>query len=166
MSVLSARLAHLEEGLISENGVLEVLWHKKAAVKDLLLSRAYAMSVVKYSEMYEIFEDEKAEGISHLTWRGCVWETVEDVCAEISSREGAIYYSLLSNRNGIPEDVFWTSFRTWRKDEYEGYFKKALPPESELSMGERVEMANFERSRVYRHARKYYQNINGAWRLK
>ena len=142
-----------------ENGIPVCLPHRKKSVKDLFLNRASTGSVIRYPEIYRIFEDDKSELISELTWRGCVWETVEEVCSEISTLRGAIYYSMLSNRNGVPEDVFWSAFRINRKEEYEEDTGNLLPGLfEELTLDQKKSVANYERSRVYRHYNKYHRN--------
>lgn len=140
-----------------ENGVPVCLPHRKTTVKELLLNRAAASSVIKYPEMYQIFEDDKSDSIDELTWKGCVWETVEEVCSEISSLRGAFYYSMLSNKHGVPEDVFWSVFILNRKEEYENDTGTTLPDTLEpLPLDLKKTIAQYERSRVYQHYNNYH----------
>jgi hypothetical protein len=140
-----------------ENGRPVCLPHRKSAVRDLYISKAHTQSVIKYQEVYKIFEEDKDPNIAQLTWRGCVWETVEDVCKEIATLQGAIYYSMLSNRNNVPEDVFWESFISHRKEQYEKDTNILLSYHSVLTLEQKISIANYERERVYRHANKYYK---------
>jgi len=137
--------------------------HRKESVKELFLTKASEKSVIKYSEVYRIFEDDKSELISELTWRGCVWETVEEVCNEISTLNGAIYYSMLSNKNNVPEDVFWFSFFSHRKDEYEKDTGNSLTSYDSFTPDQKKSIAEYERKGVYRHAARFYKKVDGRW---
>lgn len=106
--------------------------------------------------MYNIFEKEKEQYISFLTWRHSVWMTVEDVCKELSTPEGAIYYSLLSDKNNIPEDEFINIIYRYRKDDYEEKLNTKLPSFVELDGIQKKNLIEFERSRVYRHVEIYH----------
>lgn len=134
-----------------ENGQPLSISERKKEVRNLLLSAARNKIDIKYSEMYKIFEREKLQDISFLTWRHSVWMTVEEVCSETSTPEGAIYYSLLSNKNNIPEDVFVEVILRYRKSAYEERFGVTLPDFAEFDIGTKQSLINYERSRVYRH---------------
>lgn len=134
-----------------ENGQPLPISERKEEVRNLLLFAARNKLDIKYSEMYKIFAREKLQDISFLTWRHSVWMTVEAVCSEISTPEGAIYYSLLSNKNNIPEDEFVEVILRYRKSEYEERFGVTLPDFGEFDTGTKQCVINYERARVYRH---------------
>jgi len=146
-----------------ENGKLICLPHRKSAVKDLFLAKASERSTIKYPEVYKLFEDDKSDSVSQSTWKGCVWETVEEVCREIATLNGAIYYSMLSNKNNVPEDVFWFSFFSHRKEEYEKDTGTALPQNYSFTLEQKRSIAEYERERVYRHSKRFYQKTSGRW---
>ncbi len=135
---------------------LEVFTHRKSEVERLLLTKARANTVIKYHEVYDLFEMDKPSCASDLIWRGCVWETVEEVARQLSSPDGAIYYAMLSNRKGVPEDVFWWYFIRSRKTEYEADTGKNLTNVESLNDAHKLEIAHYERLRVYRHVAKYH----------
>lgn len=134
-----------------ENGQPLSICERKEEVRNLLLFAARNKLDIKYSEMYEIFAREKLLDIGFLTWRHSVWMTVEEVCRETSTPEGAIYYSLLSNKNDIPEDEFVEIILRYRKSEYEERFGVTLPDFAEFDIATKQSLINYERSRVYRH---------------
>jgi len=143
---------------------VETFRHRKSQVKDLLLSRAHAHSVIKYSEMYGLFEPDRTACSGDSIWKGCIWNTVEEVSGELSSGDGAIYFSMLSNKDGVPQDVFWMSFLRRRRNAYEHSTQLLLPQtEGELTLSQKVAIARFERELVYRHARKYYMKFGQQW---
>jgi hypothetical protein len=134
-----------------ENGKPVCIPEKKDKVRNLLMSAARNKGIIKYHQMYNIFEQEKDQDISFLTWRHSVWMTVENVCKDLSTSEGAIYYSLLSNKNNTPEDEFIKIIYRYRKDEYEERLSTNLPPFANLDDFQKKSLIDFERSRVYRH---------------
>lgn len=114
--------------------------------------------------MYGLFELDRKACSGDSIWKGCIWNTVEEVCGELSSGEGAIYFSMLSNKDGVPQDVFWMSFLKRRRSAYEQATQLLLPQtEAELNLRQKVAIAHFERELVYRHARKYYMKFGRQW---
>ncbi|WP_439504215.1 hypothetical protein [Methylophaga sp.] len=134
-----------------ENGQPVCLPERKEEVRDLLLTAARKKKVIKYPQMYSIFEEEKEQDVSFLTWRNSVWITVEEVCNEISTPEGAIYYSLLSNKNNVPENEFIRIVYRYRNKEYQERFNVSLPQFEDFDDEFKLKLIQFERSRVYRH---------------
>jgi hypothetical protein len=141
-----------------ENGKPICIPEKKDMVRCLLLNAARNKGVIKYPQMYNIFEKEKEQDISFLTWRHSVWMTVEDVCKELSTPEGAIYYSLLSNKNNTPEDEFISIIYRYRKNDYGEKINTILPPFTELDGNQKKSLISFERSRVYRHVEIHHNH--------
>lgn len=82
----------------------------------------------------------------------------EDVCKELSTPEGTIYYSLLSNKNNTPEDEFIGIIYRYRKDAYEKNLKTNLPPFAQLDGDQKKSLISFERSRVYRHVEIHHNH--------
>ncbi|WP_040391602.1 hypothetical protein [Cellvibrio sp. BR] len=142
--------------IIIENGHPVAIEERKEEVRKLLLNAARNRSDIKYSEMYNIFSREKEQDISFLTWRHSVWMTVEDVCSEISTPEGAIYYSLLSNKNNIPENEFIEIILRYRKSVYQEKLGTTLPSFGEFDIFAKKRLIDFERGRVYRHVQIYH----------
>lgn len=134
-----------------ESGYPVCLPERKEEVKSLLLTAARKKRDVKYPQMYRIFAEEKEQDVSPLTWRHSVWITVEEVCNEISTPAGAIYYSLLSNKKSVPENEFIEIVYRYRKHEYEKVFDVSLPNFCDFDYELKCRLIQFERSRVYRH---------------
>ena len=105
---------------------------KQYQVYELLLTSARDKSTISYQTMYNLFEEEKENFSSDGLWRNHVWDTVELVCEDISSRAGAIYYSLLANKKGFPTDYFIDSIYRARKTDYDQKFDIELPAASKM----------------------------------
>lgn len=136
----------------------QVLEHRKSQVKSLLLARALGGSVISYSEVYQIFNEDKAKCSSELIWHRCVWTTVENVCSELASREkGPLYTAMLANKERIPKEGFWDEYALRRKKVYEQKLSVALPRVERMTMEQKQAAVAYERACVYAHARKYHQ---------
>lgn len=143
---------------------LETFPHRKKEVQEILLTRAHSGRVIKYGEMYGLFKPGNTCGPEDGLWKMRVWNTVEEVCHGLSTGDGALYYSLLANSSGVPQDVFWQSFLRWRRHEYQSANQCELPARAnELDLSQKICIARFERDRVYRHARKYWKKFGQTW---
>ncbi len=135
---------------------------KQYQVYELLLTSARNESTISYQTMYKLFEEEKKDFSSEGLWRNHVWDTVESVCNELSNREGAIYFSLLANKDGVPIDYFIDSIYRARETEYHQEFGIKLPTASKMSDSQKADFIDYERSRVYRHYKKYHSQNHGT----
>ena len=111
-------------------------------LENLLLQRAKAKKVIKYPEIYSIFNKSVP--------RNDVWDTFEEACRNIASSDDAIFGALMSNKDEIPESGFFDIYQNKRYDKYQKLSngKHIL----DLSLNEKKLITEDERATVFDYA--------------
>jgi hypothetical protein len=144
----------------------KIFEHRILELKNLFIGYAKKKSIIQYPIIYEFFKSDKTQSMEDKEWSNGIWNTVGIVSEEIATREGAIYDSLLANKDhGIPNDNFYDIFVVRRKHEFEQDTGLSLPSLHGMGKPQKYKaltiplmkkMTEYERDRVYRHAAKHY----------